>query len=354
MFPQSTVRPERSPRPRPEHPHGPLPPKDRPSPVAGRGAKPWRLPLVPLVAAAVLATGTGAWLVLDDGTRSEAPLTPGAPPVAGAARSLELPWPAEGQSSVSVEGVGSLGTRGGREPVPIASLAKVMTAHVILKEHPVRPGAGGATVVADRRAADESYSSVESTVPVEEGREYQQRRLLEFLMVGSANNVARLLARWDAGSEREFVAKMNREAAALGMRDTTYTGSSGLEPDTRSTAADQLRLARAALRNPVFREVVATREVTVPGNGTRIANTNKLLGRDGVIGVKTGSSTPAGGNLVWAVRREVAGTPRLVVGVVLGQRAGTDPVAGGAAAHEASRALITAVTDALPKIVARP
>nr|WP_097867206.1 D-alanyl-D-alanine carboxypeptidase [Streptomyces sp. rh34] len=297
----------------------------------------------------VLVAGTGGWYAAggDRSTVGPAAESPGEE-VVPLARSMHLPWPREGQASVTVEGVGSLGTRGEQKPVPIASVTKVMTAYVILTGHPMRAGAPGATVVADRQAADESYSSVETTAPVLAGREYTQRRLLELMMVPSGNNVARLLARWDAGDEKAFVAKMNRAAAGLGMRATTYTGVSGMEASTRSTAADQLLLARAAMKDPAFRQIVATASVTAPGAGVTFRNTNKLLGHDGVIGLKTGSSTPAGGNLVWATTQEVAGVSRLVLGVVLHQRAGTTPAEGSAAAHEASRALITAIRAGLP------
>ncbi len=312
--------------------------------------------LVPLTAAVVLLAGTGGWYAAGGGGRSANGPGGGDGPGEGTAplaRSLHLPWPREGQASVAVEGLGSLGTRGEQKPVPIASVTKVMTAYVILKEHPMRAGAPGATVVADRRAADESYSSVETTAPVLAGRKYTQRRLLELMMVPSGNNVARLLARWAAGDEKAFVAKMNRAAAGLGMRATTYTGVSGMETSTRSTAEDQLRLARAAMRDPAFRQIVATASVTAPGAGVTFRNTNKLLGHDGVIGLKTGSSTPAGGNLVWATRQEVAGAGRLVIGVVLHQRAGTSPAEGSAAAHEASRALIAAIRAELPEAANR-
>ncbi|EGE43059.1 peptidase S11 D-alanyl-D-alanine carboxypeptidase 1 [Streptomyces sp. ACT-1] len=315
-----------------------------PSPSPSR-FRPRRSVLVPLTAAVALLVGTGGWYAAGGGSSTVGPASADAPgeKVAPLARSLHLPWPREGQASVTVEGIGSLGTRGEQKPVPIASVTKVMTAYVILKDHPMRADSHGATVVADRRAADESYSSVETTAPVLAGKEYTQRRLLELMMVPSGNNVARLLARWDAGDEEAFVAKMNRAAAGLGMRATTYTGVSGMEASTRSTADDQLRLARAAMKDPVFRQVVATASVTAPGAGATFRNTNKLLGRDGVIGLKTGSSTPAGGNLVWATTQKVAGASRLILGVVLHQRAGTDPTEGSAAAHEASRALIAAI-----------
>ncbi|MEU5161117.1 D-alanyl-D-alanine carboxypeptidase [Streptomyces sp. NPDC020875] len=312
----------------------------------GRGARPAALPgrrrllLVPLVVGALL-TGACARPAADDGASRS-----------GAAGAVALAWPDEGQASVAVEGIGSLGTKGRQTPVPIASVTKVMTAYVLLKEHPLKGGSTGPGIVADQQAADEAFSAVESAAPVLAGHTYTQRELLEIMMVSSANNVARLLARWDAGGQEAFVDKMNRTAAELGMADTTYTGVSGIESDTRSTADDQMKLARAAMKDPAFRAIVAMPAVTPPG-GVRIPNTNKLLGRDGVIGLKTGSSTPAGGNLVWAATQNIAGTPRLVIGVVLGQRAGRAPVEGSAAARDASRALIASVRDGLPDAVTR-
>ncbi|MEU3714975.1 D-alanyl-D-alanine carboxypeptidase [Streptomyces californicus] len=309
--------------------------------------------LGPLTAVVVLAAAAGGWYASGGGSQAGAAVDGTGEAVAPVARSLRLPWPDEGQTSVAVEGIGSLGTRGEQKPVPIASLTKVMTAYVILEGHPMRAGAPGAAVVADQKSADESYSSVETTAPVLAGRTYTQRRLLELMMVPSGNNIARLLARWDAGQERAFVAKMNRAAAGLGMRATTYTGVSGMETSTRSTSDDQLRLARAAMKDPVFRQIVATTSVTAPGTGATFRNTNRLLGHDGVIGLKTGSSTPAGGNLAWAATQRIAGTTRLVVGVVLHQRAGTTPAEGSAAAHEAGRALITTIRADLPDALTR-
>ncbi|MGW1217722.1 MULTISPECIES: D-alanyl-D-alanine carboxypeptidase family protein [unclassified Streptomyces] len=323
-----------------------------PAPASG-GGRLRRSVLGPLTAVVVLAAAAGGWYASGGGSPVGAAVDGTGEAVAPVARSLRLPWPDEGQASVAVEGIGSLGTRGEQKPVPIASLTKVMTAYVILEGHPMRAGAPGAAVVADQRAADESYSSVETTAPVLAGRTYTQRRLLELMMVPSGNNIARLLARWDAGQERAFVAKMNRAAAGLGMRATTYTGVSGMEASTRSTSDDQLRLARAAMKDPVFRQIVATASVTAPGTGATFRNTNRLLGHDGVIGLKTGSSTPAGGNLAWAATQRIAGTTRLVVGVVLHQRAGTTPAEGSAAAHEAGRALITTIRADLPDALTR-
>ncbi|MEU5087584.1 serine hydrolase [Streptomyces sp. NPDC021356] len=270
---------------------------------------------------------------------------------AGAAGSASeqpsLPWPAEGQTSVSVEGFGArgdLGSRGGRTPVPVASVTKVMTAYVVLRDHPLGAHEPGPDITVDQRAADESVSGVESTARVDAGRRLSERKLLELMLIPSGNNVARLLARWDAGSEEAFAAKMNRAARGLGMRDTVYTDASGIGPTNTSTSGDQLKLARQVMRDAAFRSVVAMPSTTVPGVPGSITNTDTLLGEDGVIGLKTGSSTPAGGNLMWAAKApDRDGHERLVLGVVLHQRAGTDPRQGLDAAVEAGRSLVEGV-----------
>ncbi|MFC9398141.1 D-alanyl-D-alanine carboxypeptidase family protein [Streptomyces sp. NPDC057027] len=259
-----------------------------------------------------------------------------------------VPWPEGGQTAVVLEGAGPVGTRGEQRPVPIASLAKVMTAHVILEEHPLRAGEPGPMIEVDRQTAYEVGVGGESTVPLQAGRRYSQRQLLEMLLIPSGNNVARLLARWDSGSQEAFAEKMRRAAARLGMKHSTYTGASGIEATTTSTAADQLDLARKAMQNPVFRDIVGTRSVTVPGVGP-ITNTNPLLDTPGVVGIKTGSSTPAGGNLLWACEVRVGDTPRLLIGAVLHQRANTTPGEGLRAAVDSSRRLIAGLRDSLTR-----
>lgn len=258
-----------------------------------------------------------------------------------------LPWPREGQAAVVVEGFGDrgdLGTHGPDRPVPIASVTKVMTAYVILRDHPLREGESGPRVTVDRQAADESVSGVESSVPVGQGQRLSQRHLLELMLIPSGNNIARLLARWDAGTQEAFVGKMNRAAADLGMNRTTYTGASGFESTTTSTAADQVKLARQVMRDEVFRSVVAQSHTTVPGTSRTVGNTNTLLDAPGVVGIKTGSSTPAGGALMWAVTvPDRRGRQHLAVGVVLHQRAGTSPREGLRAVFDSSRALVEAV-----------
>lgn len=238
----------------------------------------------------------------------------------------KLSWPGQGQSAVMVDGVGSLGSEGARKPAPIASVAKVMTAYVILQEHSLKGDEEGETITVDQKAEDESKRPDESTAPLTKGQQLTQRQMLQLLMIPSGNNAARLLARWDAGSEDKFIDKMNDAAKDLGMSDSTYTDPSGLEKTTVSTADDQLKLAQAVMKNDVFRKIVDMPEVEIKGIDGKIYNNNNLLLQPGVSGIKTGSSTPAGGNLLWSANTVVDGKMLWIYGAVMGQQAGTGRV----------------------------
>jgi D-alanyl-D-alanine carboxypeptidase len=243
-----------------------------------------------------------------------------------------IPWPSSGQGALDVQGIGSFGTSGAQKAAPIASVAKVMTAYLILREHPIKSG-DGAKIKVDQKAEDQSDAGDESTVNVHAGDTITQKEALEGVLIASANNVARLLARWDAGSETAFVAKMNAAAKELGMANTTYTDPSGLTKTTVSTAADQVKLAKAAMKDASFREVARMMEYT-DYKGTKHSNWNHLVGSNNVIGIKTGTTTAAGGNLVFAATKEVGGEVRTIVGAVISQGPGgsDNTILGGALA----------------------
>jgi len=235
-----------------------------------------------------------------------------------------LAWPREGQAAVEVEGVGSFGASGSTTPVPIASVAKVMTAYLTLREHPLAPGEQGFVVtIAPADVAEEAQRLAlgESTLNVKAGERITERQALQALLLPSANNIAVLLARYDAGGSAAFVARMNSTARKLGMGSTRYTDPSGFNDQTVSIAADQLKLARAAMTIPAFAAIVDEPSAELPGVG-RVANFNGLIGSGGYVGVKTGSDRAAGGCLMFAKQVTVAGRRLLVLGVVLGQREG--------------------------------
>jgi D-alanyl-D-alanine carboxypeptidase (penicillin-binding protein 5/6) len=135
------------------------------------------------------------------------------------------------------------------------------------------------------------------------GEVYPRRELTKVLMVKSANDVARALARDVAGSQESFAAMMNRKAASLGMRNSNFINPNGLpQAGQYSTARDMAIAARAAYRSPLIRSFTATKGFNFRFNDGRtrfIENTNKLLKTVPYCdGLKTGTTNAAGRCLV--------------------------------------------------------
>jgi serine-type D-Ala-D-Ala carboxypeptidase (penicillin-binding protein 5/6) len=244
-------------------------------------------------------------------------------------------WPAYGQAAVQI-GRSRIQAGPNQHAAPIASVAKVMTAYLVLRDHPLRLGQDGPRITltdADVADAERRRQQQESVVPVAVGEQLTELQALQALLLPSANNIAAVLARWDAGSAYRFVARMNATARSLGMTHTRYTDPSGYDDATVSTAADQVRLVDRAMRLPVFARIVATPSATLPVAGT-VHNTDTLLGRDGFVGVKTGSTAAAGGCFAFRVIRRIDGKQTTITGVVLGQP-GHSRIAAGLAAADA-------------------
>jgi len=239
-------------------------------------------------------------------------------------------WPAHGQAAFVQTGQSQIQVGPNQHAAAIASLAKVMTAYVVLRDHPLRLGEDGPTITltdADVADTDRRRRQEESVVPIAAGEHLTERQALEALLLPSANNIAVVLARWDAGSVGRFVARMNATARSLGMTHTRYTDPSGYDDATVSTAADQVRIVDWAMRLPVFATIVATPSAALPVAGT-VRNTNTLLGHNGFAGVKTGSTAAAGGCFAFRAIRWIDGKRTTITGVVLGQR-GHDRIAAG-------------------------
>ena len=182
------------------------------------------------------------------------------------------------------------------KPRLIASTTKLMTA-----------------LVAVERAVDldetvtvkgEWLGSEGSSIYLRAGEEITLRGLLYGLLLQSGNDAAMVIACHTAGSVEEFVELMNRRAAELGMKDSSFANPSGLDHENHySTPYDMALLARACLDNSTGVELCATKSITV---GTRtFVNHNKLLWRcEGCVGMKTGFTEKAGRTLVSAAVRD--------------------------------------------------
>jgi D-alanyl-D-alanine carboxypeptidase (penicillin-binding protein 5/6) len=255
-------------------------------------------------------------------------------------------WPQQGQAALVLDN-GRPATSLHEQPVAIASLAKVMTAYLILERYPLSSAQDGFTITvsaAEAQAVAQDRAEGQSVVAVASGEQLTERQLLEALLVPSGNNIAEMLAAQLAGSETRFIAEMNAEARALGMNHTLYTDPSGFDPSTVSTAADQLRVFQKAMRFSVFRQIVSMGTVTLPVAGT-LTNYDPLIA-EGYAG-KTGSDSAAGGCLAFFTHVTVAGRRLIAVGVVLGQGLGSNTSALLAAAGQAAEQLVGSVTPAI-------
>jgi serine-type D-Ala-D-Ala carboxypeptidase (penicillin-binding protein 5/6) len=305
-----------------------------------------------LVAALPIAAAAGAalayQLAASPTSKAGSPLMTVFPRARPAAASEVLParaWPAYGQAAVLLTGRSQIQAGPNQHAAPIASVAKVMTAYLVLRDHPLRRGQDGPLITltdADVDDTDRRAGRGESVLPVAAGEQLSERQALQALLLPSANNIAIVLARWDAGSEGRFVARMNAAARSLGMAHTRYTDPSGYDDATVSSAADQLRVVQRAMRLPAFADIVATPAATLPVAGT-VRNTDALLGHDGFVGVKTGSDVAAGGCFAFRAIRWIDGRRTAITGVVLGQP-GDDPIAAGLEAADALVDRVAALT----------
>ncbi len=256
--------------------------------------------------------------------------------------SLDPPDPLDGPPFVTCKGwaiaegaTGKLlwGNRAD-QPMKAASTTKMMCLYVVLSLADRQPEVLDETMTISELADKTDGSTADLRV----GESLLVRDCLYGLMLPSGNDAGNALAEHFAGrleppaagaaagpshSRTNFIAEMNRIAASLGMKNTRYSSPFGDgigEDNFTASPADLLLLAAAGMKHPLFRHYVSTVtyrcEVQQPDGGKRVAswkNSNQLLAIEGYDGVKTGTSTPAGGCLVSSGRR---GEDHLLVAVL--------------------------------------
>jgi D-alanyl-D-alanine carboxypeptidase (penicillin-binding protein 5/6) len=195
-----------------------------------------------------------------------------------------------------------------------ASLTKLMTAYVVfsaLREEKLRLGQA-VRVSEQMRAAPGSRMFIQPGLPV------TVEQLLRGLIVQSGNDAGLALVGAASGAQADFVERMNREAARLGMTNTHFANPTGLpDPHHYSTARDLYRLAAALIRDfpEYYERYFAQKEFSY--NHITQPNRNRLLWLDpSVDGVKTGHTESAGYCLIASSKRGA----RRLVSVLLGAR----------------------------------
>jgi D-alanyl-D-alanine carboxypeptidase (penicillin-binding protein 5/6) len=253
-------------------------------------------------------------------------------PVPGSAATLVQPtaltqpaaapvWPTFGESAIGAVGFpGVLAGSGEQGTVPIASIAKMVTALVILDAKPLGAGEDGPSIVFTDFDVDIYYDAVAengSVTPVVAGMELTQRQAFEAMLLPSANNYAASLAVWAFGSIDNYLVAANTWLADNALTQTSVADTSGISTASVSTPADLVEIGKLVVGHPALAEIVALPTAMLPVIGT-ITNTNKLLGRDGVDGIKTGTTDVAGACLLFSTDFVVGDNTVTLVGVVLG------------------------------------
>lgn len=255
-----------------------------------------------------------------------------------AAQTINLPWPSNGQAAVGSLSEGLLAQSDLSEvSAPTASIAKVITSLAVLEKYPITDGGQGPTLTLGQSDVDlyNHYVAIGgSNARVEAGEQITLYQALTALLLPSANNMADSLAIWAFGSMEAYQSYANTMVRQWGLTKTTVSDASGFSPDTVSTASELVKIGQKALQNPVIAAITQLKQADIPVAGT-VTNTNRLLGSDGIIGIKTGHTDEAGGCLLFAAVLAIGSTHNTtIIGAIQGA---TDP----SAAFAATRILLT-------------
>ena len=253
-----------------------------------------------------------------------------------------LPWPAKGAGAVAATDIGLLAVGGSTTARPMFSVAKIMTALVLLEDKPLKVGETGPVITVD--AADVAVYQArqkagESVVRVQAGEQLTQYQALQGLLIPSGNNIGVLLSRWDVGSEAAMVVKLNARARALHLATTLFDDVSGASEKTVSVPSELALMGALAMKDPLIASIVSQVQAELPVAGI-VYNVDYALGQEGIIGIKTGSSPDGIANFVFAASHAIEGRPVLILGAVMGLTTLDE-------AFAASKQLIKAVRPAL-------
>ena len=199
-----------------------------------------------------------------------------------------------------------------QRPMAPASVTKIMT--LLLAVEAIEAGQLALTDVISASAYACSMGG--SQVWLEEGEQMTVEQLLKCVVLASANDCAVALAEAVAGSEEVFVSRMNSRARDLGMDDTTFVNCCGLDAQGHLTTAYDIALMSKELMRYTWLEAYTTLwQDTIRDGAFTLTNTNKMIRQyEGMIGLKTGSTSTAGFCLSAVARRD----GMTLVAVVLG------------------------------------
>jgi len=233
---------------------------------------------------------------------------------------LTVAWPTSGESSIGVQGYGTVVSNGVQTPTQTASIAKLVTALSVLNKYPLKVGEQGPTITiqaADVTDYNNFVAEDGSVVKVVAGEQITEYQAIQAMMLPSANNMADTLANWAFGSTNSYVVYANQYVKELGMNQTTIADASGFSPNTLSTSNDLIKLGEASLDNPVLSEIVGQKSAVLPVVGL-VMNVDWFIGQDDLIGIKTGNTDQAGGCFLSAAKYDLGNNNSItIIGAVM-------------------------------------
>jgi D-alanyl-D-alanine carboxypeptidase (penicillin-binding protein 5/6) len=241
-----------------------------------------------------------------------------APPTSTAS----ISWPKDVQSALGAQGYGVLATNGEQKSVPIASIAKTILALAVLKEKPLildQPGPQITITQSDVELYKSHLAQNGSVLPITLNEKLSEYQMLQGLMIPSGNNIADTLATWAFGSVSNYLNYANQMVKDMGLTQTIITDASGFSPQTTSSAHDLVIIGEKAMNEPVLKQIVAQKDVTLPTAGL-VKNYNTLLEVNNIIGIKTGNSDEAGGCFLLAAQENMDGKDVIIIYAVLGAK----------------------------------
>ncbi len=234
---------------------------------------------------------------------------------------LKPVWPVNGSGAVGATGYnGVLAKYGDQSARPIASLAKIITALVVLQKKPLIDEEDGPNIKftqSDQEIYNQELAAGAAVKPVSIGGSMTERQALETMILPSAANYSITLAVWAYGSVDAYLSAANDWLTDNDLTQTKVVDTSGLLSGNVSSPSDLIMIGKLALTNSTLASIVAMKQVTVPNVGT-ISNGNALIGKDGINGIKTGLTSDAGACILFSSIINVGDKRVTIVGDLLG------------------------------------
>ncbi len=214
-----------------------------------------------------------------------------------------------------------LAVAGNSGPLPIAGIAKVITALVVLDEKPLEAGRNGPAItigIEDYRSYIDNTNAGNATVTVLPGETWTQREMMQAMLLGSSNNHAESLARWAFGSGAAYLEAADSWLLKHALTSTRLADSTGLSDDDVSTATDLATLAAIAATDPTIAELLGSVD-DLNSHGRGFNNRTQYLPERGVTGISRSYTETAGICLLFSATVPAGDDTFTFYGVFIGQ-----------------------------------